>query len=94
MIKYIFPNLLNLIVLYLLKLKYLPSYYINLHKDFLGKIKFIYKCFDYKRLKYQPNITRIIIYHNMRKKNYIIYNKKKYITYFVYILLTIRILKS
>lgn len=62
-------------ILYLFELKYLLSHNINLGRDFFDKIRFSFRHFDYKKLKYQPNIAKIMIYHKIIKKNNIVKNK-------------------
>lgn len=97
MIESIFLSLQNLIALYLLKLKYLLDYYINLYSDFFNKIKSSHIYFDHMLLKHQLNIVEIMIYYKIIKKNFEIEIKHiiiKDILYDIEIFLSIfRILK-
>lgn len=75
--------MINLTTLYQFQLKYLLDYYISLYVKFFNKIWFSYIYFDYKKLKYQSDITKIIIYCKTVKKEqndiYKAYNNKKHI---------------
>lgn len=53
--------------LYLPKLRYLLTYYINLRRDFFDKIKSSHTCFNHKKLKHQLDIVDIVIYHKIVK---------------------------
>lgn len=54
---------------------------INLHRDFFNEIKSSYTCFDYKKPKYQPDITKKIVYYKIVKTELYVnneaYNNKK-----------------
>lgn len=69
--------MLDLLALYLFKLKHLLSHYINQLGNFFDKIKFSYKYFDYKKSIYKPDIIKIIVYYQIVKKYHIV--KIKYI---------------
>lgn len=55
---------------YLPKLRHLLIYYINLHRDFFGKIRSNHINFDHKRPRHQLNIIEIIINHKIIKKRF------------------------
>lgn len=81
MIKLVFLNLQDLIILYLFKLKHLLDRCINLRRDFFDGIESNHKYFDHKRHMYQPNIIEIVVYYGIIIKKlddkYKIYNNKK-----------------
>lgn len=70
-------------VLYLLKSKYLLDHCINLHKDFLNKIKSSYIYFDYIWLTHQQNIIEITVNDKIVKKVLLdinkIYNNRRHV---------------
>lgn len=53
--------------LYLLKLRHLIDYYINLLKDFYDLIDFSHIYFNYKKLKPQSDIIELIVYYKIIK---------------------------
>lgn len=81
MVKSVYLNLIDLIVLYLLELRNLLYHYINLLRNFFDKIGSSYIYFNYKKPKYQSNIIIIIFYHKIVKTrlcaNNKLYNNKK-----------------
>lgn len=82
MAKFVFPNLENLMALYLFQLRYLLNCCINLYKDFFDEIRFSHRYFDHKMLMYQPAIVKIIIYYRKIDKKlddkHKVYTNRKY----------------
>ena len=80
-VKFVYLNLLGLIVLYLLELKHLLYHYTNLLEHFFDEIGFNHIRFDHMRPKHQLNMDEITVYHNIIKKELFgknkVYNIKK-----------------
>lgn len=60
-VKFVFSNLQNSMILYLFELRHRLNCYINPHGDFFDRIKSSHRYFDHKMFMYQLDIIKIVV---------------------------------